>query len=137
MRIAIEGAGDVLRRALGELVEAAGHDVVTGRVADLRIRVGPAGGDAGAVPTLWLSPPADRTADSERAVALERVLASGGDAVWDELDPAVLLDVLGKRPASVRGSPRAVEAPSPLATAPEPWLGVDVSRRRVLWANAA
>jgi signal transduction histidine kinase len=139
VRIEIEGPGDVLRRALADLVRAAGHEVVSAD-ADLRILVGAAERDSeDGRTTLWLSPPADQAVDPDPAAALERVLGAGGLAVWgDPFDPALLLEGLsGTRPRPAETPTAAPSSAVPFDTAPDPWFGVDPIGRRILWANAA
>lgn len=141
MRVTIEGAGDVLSRALADLVRAAGHTVVEGPGADLRIRMGarpepngsPVLGDARA--TLLLAPRTARAPAEDPAAGLARVLARGGTTVWtDPFDPSLLLEGLSPSRA---GAPAPTGAPDAFEASRDPWLGVDPRARRVAWANSA
>ena len=135
MRVAIEGAGDVLRRALLDLVVAAGHEVVSA-APDLEIRVGSASVGPAAPRRLWLSPPASVAPDGDPRAALERVLASGGSAIWaDPFDPDLLLDGLGANRDVA--APPTLGAADALDSSPHPWLGLDPRTGAVRWANAA
>lgn len=139
-RIALHVSSDALRRALFDVLAAAGHDVRTEDglqvAADLHVVSEPsvAGSDvAGAL--LCLRPGAGREADRAPVESLRRALASGGRAVWaPPLRPSDLLDALGAAPP--RPAEDAPPAAAGLHLAPDPWWVLDVGTLRPRWANA-
>jgi signal transduction histidine kinase len=136
MRIRVHCDSEPLRRALTELVREAGHEVAD-RGEDLRVVVGGLAEPVGPTPALWLLPPAERPRDRDPVRSLRQVLAAGGVAVWPEpLEPSLLLDALdgGSPPPPASAAP-LVPPDAPIATSPQPWMAVDPSRGRLLWAN--
>jgi signal transduction histidine kinase len=140
MRICVWVPDRVLRRALEDLLRAHGHDVVPGEVCrsgcgllilqDRMVRRPPRG-----TPVLYLRPPAGARAAPDPAAALEDALETKGVAIWDApLDPACLVAVLGGDRRGARSGEREPAAPR-LVSAPDPWLLVEPTGGRVLWAN--
>jgi signal transduction histidine kinase len=131
----------MLRRALTDLLEDAGHAVdVHGRweSVGLRILAEPAA-DASRprTPTLYFRPGRRGRAALAPGPALVTALHTGGTATWaPPLDADLLVQCL-REPGPAPRRAAAVPAEAPIARAPDPWLLLDPRTRDVVWATDA
>jgi len=141
VRVALRIGNDLLRRALADVLAAAGHDVERNATpatqADLFVVSEPALLRAQPhAPTLVLRPAPGATADEAPVEALRRALRTGGVATWaPPLEPEALVAALGEAGARTRAERVPVEANLDLA--PDAWLLVDPTTGAVRWANTA
>lgn len=141
MRIALRVGNDLLRRALADLLAAAGHEVERNATpttrADLFIVSEPALLRAPQVaPTLVLRPAPGTVVAPDPVAALRHALAVGGVVAWaPPLSPADLVAALGAGEGRARDA--RVPSEAGLDLAPDAWLLVDPTSGAVRWANAA
>jgi signal transduction histidine kinase len=141
MRLRVELPDGLLRQALGELLEDAGHEIVASGPADgvrLQVLLHPgAGAPWPRVPTLYLRPGAGGRGSPAPADALREALRTGGVAIWSPpLDADLLVECLateGARPVR-----RSLAPPdgAPLRDSPDLWLLLDPRTREVHWATS-
>jgi signal transduction histidine kinase len=143
VRIRLDVPNAVLRRALTDLLEDAGHVVDASPhpgAVDLQVLAEPgaaAGGTASGVATLLLRPGHGVRPAEDRVAALRAALRTGGTAVWSSpLDAEGLLDALA--PAAPEGArarpPSRAAVDGAFAVAPHPWVLLDPATREVVWA---
>lgn len=133
-----------LRRALDELLREAGHEVLRtgGQWCQCGLRILPEPVDEAERPevaTLYLRPAAYQQADADAAEALREALRERGTAVWNSpLDVRLLLSVLAEHEQGAEALEDHGVAVPDLASAPHPWMLIDVNRRTIVnWSSQA
>ncbi len=143
MRVGLSVREKNLGGALGELLLAAGHEVVHQEAAwpTCALMIYPEhNGDRPptGVPLLYLRPAAFEKADARPGPSLRAAFREVGTAVWcSPLDAGLLLRVLAETEGvTLTRRPPSTCAPT-LTTAPYPWLRVDIDRGRITGWNVA
>jgi len=140
MKLRLALPDGLLRQALGELLEVAGHEIdASDRPEVVRLQILLEPGTAAPWPhvaTLYLRPGAGNPASRAPADALREALRTGGVATWAApLDADLLVECLAPE-----GALPARRAPAPLDEAllvasPDPWLLFEPHTREVTWAT--
>ena len=142
MRVRLELWHPLLRRALTDLLESAGHTIAgeSASGVELQILAEPGSGTPWPGPaTLYLRPgfglAIPRASPRDRSTSLRLAIATGGTVTWSgPLEPDALLDALAPH-ASERPSPEPSPEVDPFASAPDAWLLVEAVTRDVVWAS--